>query len=276
MNNKQDTAAVLASLSAIKQDHNIVLSDEEIAGFIDNKLTPEQEQKVIDALAVNPNLLAEVVETYETRHVFDSHLATLRAQKDKGTTGQPKGSISLVQQIANWFSSNWIPSTSMGGLVAAAFAYVILIPSMSINDISESISQGYGLTSLDEASLPKSLTTKGFKFNQSNDQIDFEFGQSIALAKLTETINSENGRECTSKEDCLRSNVFVLLGQWQTLSAAQCDSEYSVDTTFWARQAEAYNGLRDFIGDYQVTLPELTGNSEQSVCSLINNSNWRF
>lgn len=275
MSNTHDTATILASLSALKQNTNTSITDEEIAGFLDKQLSPKDEQKVIDALAVNPTLLTEVVETYETKKLYEKQMSAIMDRKAQATNTSPTPP-SLIEKISNWLSKNWLPSSSMGGLVAAAFAYVLLVPSLNLNDISQSVNQGYDLVSIEESALPKSFSSKGLNFNKSNDQIDFEIGQSIALSKLSGETSKVQKRVCKTTEECDRALAFELLGQWQTTSEAQCNSSYSASNNFWNSQAKSYNNLKSYIDKYNITLPTIDESTEQAICDVALNTKWRF
>ena len=256
MSERPDKALVLAALSTLNIQSEVDVSDEEVAGFIDKSLNEQQRNKVIAAFAKNPQLLSSAIDTYNALALFEP----------KSAAEPEKQGFSVV----NWFKQHWLSTGSMGSAVAAAFAYVLIMPVTDLNQLDDELSGNFYTASVDRDSFYQQLpSTKGLRVAPINsNEAHFQYGYQQALSELEFASNSFSKPSCSSDKNCTAEQSYQLLGKWTGLTLAQCTSEYSVSTAFWQSQAKVVEGLLANIDDKTLDKLYSGGDKEQALCAV--------
>jgi len=261
MNEKPNKALVLAALSTLNIQSQVDVSDEDVAGFIDKTLNEQQRQKVLSAFAKNPQLLASAIDTYNALEMFETKIAVEPEKQD----------FSLV----SWFKQHWVSSGSMGTAVAAAFAYVMIMPVTDLRQLDGELSANFYNASVDTDSSYKQLpSTKELNVTPlSNNEEYFQYGYREALSELNIESNPLPEPPCSSEKSCTTQKNYQLLGKWTGLTLVQCSSDYSVSTVFWKNQANIIKGLLANIDDKQLDKLYSGNDDEQALCAAAESFN---
>jgi len=254
MNEKPNQALALAALSTLNIQAQIEVSDEEVAGFIDKTLDEQQHQKVLSAFAKNPQLLSSAIDTYNALDLFEQETAVQLIKKR----------FSLV----NWFKQHWLSTGSMGSAVAAAFAYVMIMPVTDLGQLDNTLSGNFYHATVDADSFYKQLpSTKRLRTAPTNNNEEhFQYGYQLALSELEFESNLLAEPYCSSEKACTVEKSYQLLGKWTGLTLAQCNSDYSVSISFWQSQAEIIEGLLANIDHKQLSKLYSGSDKEQDLC----------
>lgn len=254
MNQKINKAAALAALSTLKIEYQVEVTDEELAAFIDKTLDESQRKRVLSALAKNPALLSSAVDTFNALQFFD----------DKKIEPAVKPRFSLTA----WLKQHWLSSGSLGSFVAAAFAYIMLMPVTNLNQLDRELSRNFNAASVDATAFYKQLpATKSLNMSPVTEvEAHFRDGYQQALNQLELADINIAQSYCNNEQNCEQQRSYQLLGRWTGLTLAQCHSPYSVSTTFWQTQGEILDALLTNIKDNKVTDMHKASYNEQLLC----------